>query len=305
MGRRLTPSTGALDGKIVVVTGGARGIGRAFTEGFLSAGARVAAIDISWKPSGASGDTDGKWMSDAQQRDDVLALTCDITDASQVQRAFDATIARFGTVDALCNNAALLQRHIYPPGGTPMPVLDTTNEDFRRMFEVNVFGTLTVTRQFVKPMLARRRGSVMTMVSSGVLMRSEGGAYALLRPDSREQPYMSSKAAIAHVMCYLADELRPQNVAVNCIVPLHARSTGYEEWAVAREKGRGSRGNTPYHPDHVQPLGCFLAQQDAQSGNTGKIFVSASWLPEHGHPIARWLAPDPESAEGQSRPASR
>lgn len=283
-----------LDGRVVVVTGGARGIGRAFVEGFLKAGARVAAIDLSWKPTGASNDTDSAWMNDAQQRDDVLALTCDITDEGQVKSALDATLARFGQVDALCNNAALLQRHVYPPGGTPMPVLDTKNDDFKRMYEVNVFGTLTVTRHFVRPMIDRGRGSVITMVSSGVLMRSEGAAYSLLRPDSREQPYMSSKAAIAHVMCYLGDELRPQNIAVNCIVPLHARSTGYEEWAVAREKGRGSRGNTPYHPDHVQPLGCFLAEQDARSGNTAKIWVAASWLPENGHPIAQWLAPDPE-----------
>jgi NAD(P)-dependent dehydrogenase (short-subunit alcohol dehydrogenase family) len=290
--RLIGPPLTGLDGRVVVVTGGARGIGRAFVEGFLVAGARVVAIDISWKPSGASYDTDDTWARQLRERDDAMTLECDITNEDQVARALESTLARFGAVDALCNNAALLQRHIYPPGGTPMPVMDTTTDDFRRMYEVNVFGQLTMTRSFARPMIERKRGSIMTMVSSGTLMRPDGGGFGYWRPDSREQPYMSSKAAIANAMAYLADELRVDNIAVNCIVPLHARSTGFEEWAVAREKGRGSRGNAPYAPAHVQPLGCFLAAQDAGSGNTGKIFVAHSWLPEHGYPVAQWLAPD-------------
>ncbi len=296
MERGLTPTAEpTLDGRVVVVTGGARGIGRAFVDGFLGAGARVVAVDVSWTPTGASNDADDSWMRRFEARDDTLALTCDITDDGQVQAALDETLRRFGTVDALCNNAALLQRHVYPPGGTPMPVLGTKTEDFRRMYEVNVFGTITMTRHFVRPMIDKQRGSVITMLSSGVLMRSDGGGFTYWRPESREQPYMSSKAAIGNVMGYLADELRPSNVAVNCITPLHARSTGFEEWAVAREKGRGSRGNTPYAPEHVQPLGVFLAAQDAVGGVTGRIFNAASWLPEHGYPVAQWLAPDPQS----------
>ena len=287
-----------LAGKVIVVTGAARGVGRAFAEGFFEQGARVVGIDISWKPSGLSNDTDATWADSMRSRDDALALTCDITNDEQVQLAFEATIAQFGTVDVLCNNAALLQRHVFPPGGTPTPVLSSTNADFRKMYDVNVFGTLGVTRAFVRPMIEKRRGSVFTMVSSGLLMRSEGGAYTLHRPDSREQPYMSSKAAIANIMCYLGDELREQNVAVNSLVPLHLRSTGYEEWAVAREKGRGSRGNTPYHPDHVKPLGCFLADQDAASGNTAKIWAAGPWLTEHGYDLRQWLAPDHEGPAG-------
>ncbi|MBV8087718.1 MAG: SDR family oxidoreductase [Chloroflexi bacterium] len=266
-------------------------MGRAFVDGYLQAGARVAALDLSWAPTGASNDVDDSWMRAMQARDDLLALTCDITDERQVEDAFQATTRRFGTVDALCNNAGMLQRHLFPPGG-PVKVLETTNEHFRRMYDVTVFGTLNVTRAFVRPMITQRRGSIFTVISSGALMRSEGGAYAWWRPDSREQPYMSAKSAIANIMGYLGDELRADNVAVNTFVPLHTRSTGFDEWADAREKGRGSRGTTPYHPRHVQPIGCFLADQDAASGNTGKIWVAQAWLPEHGYPLSDFLAPE-------------
>jgi NAD(P)-dependent dehydrogenase (short-subunit alcohol dehydrogenase family) len=282
----------ALKDKVVVVTGGARGMGRAFVEGYLKEGARVAALDLSWKPSGASNDVDGSWMEEMQRREDVLCLTCDITQEAQVKEAFEATMAKFGTVDALCNNAGMLQRHLFPPGGPVTIIGDTTNDDFRKMYEVTVFGTLLVTRWFVKPMIEKKRGSVFSVISSGALMRSDGGAFVLWRPDSREQPYMSAKAAVANIMCYMGDELREDNVAVNAFVPLHTRSTGFEEWASAREKGRGSRGPVPYHPNHVQPLGCFLADQDARTGNTAKIWVAQAWLTEHGYPISQYLWPD-------------
>jgi len=281
----------SLADRVIVVTGGARGMGRAFVDGYLRAGARVVAIDLSWQPSGASNDVDDTWMRQFQARDDTLALTCDITDAAQVETALQATLERFGTVDALCNNAGMLQRHLFPPGG-PITILETSNADFHKMYEVTVFGTLLVTRAFVRPMLENKRGSIFSVISSGALMRSDGGAYTLWRPNSREQPYMSAKSAVANIMCYLGDELREQNVAVNAFVPLHTRSTGFEEWADAREKTTGHRGPIPYHPNHVQPLGCFLAEQDARSGNTAKIWVAATWLTEHGYPIEQWLAPE-------------
>src|SRR5687767_5125309 len=103
--------------KVVVVTGAARGMGRAYVQGFLERGAKVAALDLSWKPTGYSGDRDDALTCELQQRDDALPLTCDITDVEQVQSAFDATIAKFGTVDVLINNASLRQIDLFPPTG--------------------------------------------------------------------------------------------------------------------------------------------------------------------------------------------
>jgi NAD(P)-dependent dehydrogenase (short-subunit alcohol dehydrogenase family) len=282
----------ALTNQVVVVTGGARGMGRAFVEGFLDAGARVAALDLSWEPSGASNDQDDSYRRAMEARDDVLTLTADITREEQVREAYAATLRKFGTVDVLVNNAGMLQRNLFPPGG-PITILETTNDDFRKMYDVNVFGTLTVTRYFIQPMIERRKGSIFSVVSNGTLLVHNGSTYVLLRPDSREQPYMSSKSALVNVMCYLADEVRAHNIAVNTFVPGHTRSTGFDEWREARIHAKGSGGRVPVGPRHVVPLALFLAQQDAQGGNTGKVWEALVWNQEHGHGgYDAWLAPD-------------
>jgi len=284
----------ALKDKVVVVTGAARGMGRAFVDGFLEAGAKVVGLDLSWRPSGASNDDDDGWTSGMASRGDVLTLTCDITHEDEVKQAYEAAIARFGTVHALCNNAGMLQRHLFPPGG-PVSILDdTTNNDFRKMYEVSVFGTLLVTRYFVQPMRKQKSGSIFSVASNGVLLRSEDGAYSLFRPTSREQPYMSSKAALTNVMCFLGEELREENIAVNILLPLHTRSTGFDEWEKAYFNTGGRQPQTPYHPNHLQPIGCFLADQNVASGNTAKVWNASVWLPEQGYPLAQWLSPDPK-----------
>src|SRR5207247_4569737 len=94
--------------------------------------------------------------------------------------------------------------------------------DFERMYAVNVFGTLRVTQQFIQPMIEHRRGSIVSVSSSGSAIDSGGtGVWTALRPNSREQPYMSSKSALMNFSLYLADEVKEHNIAVNVIFPGH------------------------------------------------------------------------------------
>lgn len=258
-----------LKGRVAVVTGAARGMGRALTEAFLAAGANVVAADRSW--AGVAGPDAG---------DNLLIATMDVTDDAAIDRVFRATIDRFGTVDVLVNNAALRQRDLFPPSGRTT-TLETRDADWERSFAVNVFGALKVTRRFIRPMLEKRRGSVVNTVSSGILHHSRGGAYVALRPDSREMPYQASKAALATMSFYLADEVREHNVAVNLIVPGHTRSTGFDEQARARRALGAPPGPPPLVPEHVVPLVLHLAGQDA-SGLTGRMFDVVQWNAEHG-----------------------
>ncbi len=77
-----------LEGKVVAKTGAARGMGRAFTEAFLDQGAKVVAMDISWEPSGFSGDRDDAFMRRlAEETGDVIVATVDVTDNSQINDA--------------------------------------------------------------------------------------------------------------------------------------------------------------------------------------------------------------------------
>jgi 1,1a-dihydroxy-1-hydro-9-fluorenone dehydrogenase len=248
-------------------------MGAAYVRGFLGEGARVVASDRHWTGVEA-------WRDELSANDRTLALDMDLTSDEQIDAAYAATMDKFGTVDVLVNNAGMRQRDLFPPHGR-VTTLETSDDDFLRMYNVNVFGTLRVIRRFIRPMIEQKRGSIISVVSSGMLIDSTGGAYKALRPDSREQPYMSSKAALANMTCYLADEIREHNIAANVVVPGHARTTGFDEQNRARLE-RGARlGPRPMVPEHIVPIVMYLASQNA-STVTGRIFDVMTWNVEHG-----------------------
>lgn len=259
-------------------------MGRAYVQAFLEKGARVAGLDLSWRPTGLSNDRDDVFYRELAARDDALMLICDITDNEQIQEAYDATIKKFGTVDVLINNACVLPRLQFPPTGD-MRILDTTDTDWENHFEVSVFGTLKVARAFIRPMLAQERGSVIAVSSGGgnTVPYGDGVSWVARRPFSREMPYQSAKAAVTALFCYLADEVRANNIAVNVINPTGARTTGFDERTAARalmgpaeaeQVGPGFRGA---QPEHVVPLALYLAEQEGRTGVTGRAFDAIEW----------------------------
>lgn len=262
-----------LGGRVVVVTGAARGMGAAYVKGFLSAGAKVVATDKSW-----AGVDD--FQRELTANRGALALEVDVTNDIQIDKACEAVLQKFGTVDVLVNNAAMLQMTLFPPTGR-LTTLETRDEDWVKMFAVNVFGVLKVTRRFVKPMIEQQRGSIINVVSSGILNFSRGGGYTAFRPWSREMPYMSSKAALATMSFYLADEVKPYNISVNLIIPGHTRGSWFDDTTRARVAVGMRAGYRPAVPEHVIPLALFLASQDA-NGVTGKMFDALEWNLEHG-----------------------
>ena len=274
---------GELEGKVVAITGAARGMGRAFTQAYLDAGAKVVAMDLSWEPSGFSTDDDESYVKDLRSNNNAIVCTTDVSNDADLDAAFDATMAEWGTCDVLINDAAMRSRNLFPPTGRRL-TLDTSDEDWTRMFAINVFGALKVTRRFVKPMIEKKSGSIMSVISSGALHSSFGGAQMAFRPSSVEMPYQSTKAALLTMMFYLADEIKKDNVAVNLMVPGHTRTTGFDEQNIARrEQGMGnSRAPLPLTPQHIVPLALFLGGRDAASGVTGKCFDATTWNIEHG-----------------------
>ena len=262
-----------LKNRVVVITGGARGMGRAYANAFLEAGAKVVASDYIWHD-------DDAFDPALEKAARVLTLSMDVTKDDQIDRAYDATMKAFGTVDVLINNAAMRQRDLFPPTGRTT-TLDTKDSDWERLFAVNVFGALKVTRRFIRPMIENKRGSIINIVSSGILNHSHGGAYQALRPNSREMPYMSSKAALATMSFYLADEVKEHNVAVNVMIPGHTRTTGFDDQNRARLALGSKPGPQPVVPEHMVPLALLLASGDA-STLTGRMFDVMTWNEEHG-----------------------
>jgi NAD(P)-dependent dehydrogenase (short-subunit alcohol dehydrogenase family) len=261
--------------RVVVITGAARGIGRAYTIGFLSAGAKVVATDRSW----AGVDELDPALTAAGKN--LLVADMDLTDEAQIDRVYASALERFGTVDVLVNNAGMRQRDLFPPTGQ-VTLLETKDSDWEKSFAVNVFGTLKVIRRFIRPMIEQRRGSIISTVSSGMLHHSHGGGYSAFRPNSREMPYQSAKAALATMSFYLADEVREHNVAVNIVIPGHTRTTGFDDQNRARvARGAAVPAVLPLVPDHMVPIVLHLAAQDA-STLTGRMFDAPTWNVEHG-----------------------
>ena len=257
---------GELSGRVVVVTGAARGIGQACVRGFLDAGAVVAGLDRSWDGAAADG---------------VLALEADITDADALAAARDRVVARFGTVDVLVNNAALRQRDLYPPDGV-RDILDTADADWERMLAVNLMGTLKTTRAFIAPMLAQGRGSVVNVGSRGSLVRPVAdGVWGGGHPAYRNQPYDASKAALSSLTFYLAEEVRDRNVAVNLLFPGATDTTGSAA-IIAGRRAAGIRTPDLLRPEHVVPLALHLAGQEGATGETGLAFDALRWNRAHG-----------------------
>ncbi len=273
-GLKVAEKQSDLQDRVVVVTGAARGMGRAYAEGFLEAGAKVVTADKSW-----TGVDDFRQGLDANGN--ALVVEMDVTDDIQIGKAYQAAMERFGAIDVLVNNAAMLQMTLYPPTGR-LTTLETRDEDWLRMFNVNVIGALKVTRQFIRPMIEKQRGSIINVVSSGILNFSRGGGYAALRPGSREMPYMATKAALATMSFYLAEEEAKQyNISVNLIIPGHTRGSWFDDTVRARIAAGMRAGQKPVAPAHVVPLALFLASQDGK-GVTGKMFDALEWNREHG-----------------------
>lgn len=183
-----------LAGKVIVVTGGSRGIGQAIAGACLDAGAQVVIA------SRKQADLD-RAAGELAGRGEVLAHACHTGKAEDVDALFAAAIARFGKVDGAVNNAAT-----NPYFG---PLIDIPDAAMEKTLEVNVRGYLYVARAFVKH--AQRRGGGGSIVNIA--------SVAGLRAAPMQGFYGATKAAVISMTQTLAFELGGQNIRVNAIAP--------------------------------------------------------------------------------------
>jgi len=178
--------------RVAVVTGGARGIGRAIGEWFLRAGWRVALID-------RDAATLLRTAAELGAPGRVLALQTDVSLPAQVAQAAIAVPERFGRVDALVNNAGV---------AAFKPTLDTTFEEWRDVMATNLDGAFLCTQAFGALMVRQGRGAVVNIASiSG------------LRASTMRVAYGTSKAALIHLTKQHAVELGNVGVRVNAVAP--------------------------------------------------------------------------------------
>lgn len=172
-------------GRVVVVTGGARGIGAAIAARFASDDATVVVVDT-------------QAPDRAEPR--VRYEAADITDADGVALLFDRIADEHGSIDVLVNNAGIWFRR---------PFTEITVDEWDRVLAVNLRGVFLCTRAALPHMVAAGAGVVLNIGSqAGVTVTRGQGAH-----------YHASKAAVSHLTKAIAFELGPMNVRVNCVAP--------------------------------------------------------------------------------------
>ena len=188
----MTTGHPSFEGRTVLVTGAAGGLGRALALGFSAAGARIVALDRD-----AAGLDSLRAELESAGRD-CLALPCDVTDATACERAIAAGVERFGRLDVLVNNAGLSHRSAF--AHTDLAVI-------RRVMEVNFFGAVNCTRAAL-PALVAARGLVIAVSS-----------VAGYTPLIARTGYAASKHAMHGFFESLRTEVAPQGVAVMMVCP--------------------------------------------------------------------------------------
>ncbi len=180
-----------LDGKSALITGAARGIGRAFAEAYVREGAAVAIGDINIERARETAAAIGP---------SAYAVDLDVTDQASIDKAVAEIESRTGGIDILVNNAALFDL---------APVAEITRESYDKLFAVNVAGTLFTLQAVAKSMIARRRGGKI------INMASQAGR----RGEPLVAVYCATKAAVISLTQSAALNLIPHGIYVNAIAP--------------------------------------------------------------------------------------
>ena len=246
-----------LAGQVALVTGAARGLGRACAIALAQAGADVAlGLRDAASPDGV---TLAATIRGLGRR--ALPLQMDVTRRAEIDAAVAAALREFGRVDVLVNNAGI---------GPPNPAEAVTEEDFDHTLAVNVKGTFFVSQAVGRVMLWQRAGRIISL-------SSQAGFVAL----PTESVYCMSKAAIAHLTKCLAVEWAPFGINVNAVAPTFIRTPGTVKWLAddafrAELLGRIPLGRVG-EPVDVAGAVVFLASPAAAMITGTTLLIDGGW----------------------------
>ncbi len=184
----------SLSGRIVLVTGAGRGIGRAIAERFAGAGSTVAVNDIDGEAAAGTAD------AISQRGGTAIVTPADVSDSSGVAAMVDAVMAEYGRIDVLVNNAGIVSPMLH--------FLEADEAWWRRIIDVNLTGHFLVSHPVARIMAKNGGGSIINM--------SSGGA---TRAHRSFTAYDATKGGIEALTRAMALDLGPYNVRVNALVP--------------------------------------------------------------------------------------
>jgi NAD(P)-dependent dehydrogenase (short-subunit alcohol dehydrogenase family) len=240
---RLGP--GRLAGKTAIVTGGARGIGRHYSQALAAEGARVMIADI------ADGKALAEEIAGRHGADSVASAKFDVSDEKAVKHLVAQTVERFGQIDVLVNNAALYSAL------RPRNFSEWDTETWDKVMAINVRGPYLMVRHVAPHMMKRRSGKIINIAS--------GSTY---KGVPRMLPYVTSKGAIIALTRSLSRELGEYGIAVNSLTPGFILSdTGLENSTHVEEERVPVRNSRAFkrdaYPEDLLGALVFLASSDS------------------------------------------
>ena len=232
-----------LQGKVAIVTGGAKGIGRHYSLALATNGARVMIADIA--------DGSEAVAEIAKAGGEAASTICDVADEASVKAMVAETVKQFGGIDILVNNAALYATL------TPRPFDEWDTELWDKVMAVNIKGTYLPSRHVARHMIEKKRGKIINIAS--------GAPYKGI---PRMLPYVTSKGAIIAFTRALSRELGAYNINVNTLSPGFTLSdTGLANTVHVeeeRERARAGRAlKRDAYPEDLLGALVFLASDDS------------------------------------------
>ena len=238
-----------LEGKNALITGAARGIGLAFAKAYVSEGARVSIADI---------EIDRARDAAAEMGQKAIAVEMDVTRQDSIEAAVSKTVEAFGQIDILINNAALF---------TAAPLVEIERQDYQRVFDVNVAGTLFTMQAVARHMIERGiKGRIINMASQ-----------AGRRGEPLVAVYCATKAAVISLTQSAGLNLIEHGINVNAIAPgvvdgehwdgvdaFFARYEGKKPGQKKKEVGAAVPYGRMGTPEDLTGMAVFLASDEAE-----------------------------------------
>lgn len=272
-----------LEGRVAIVTGGARGIGRAIVEEFLREGARVILADNGVSISGET--TEQGAAESVAASLGAVAFSEDVSAPGAAQRLTQLALERFGAVDVVVNNAAILRDAF---------IFKARREDFERVIATNLtapFALLAAATPTMREQARQGRapGRIVNIVSSAGLIGNFG-----------QSAYAASKAGLFGLTRVVAMDMARSKVACNAIAPFAATRVTESIQPANEEQARYKSRALRIPPRHVARIAAFLASNAHEV--TGQLFgvrARELFLFSQPRPVARTEVPDADPWDGR------
>jgi 3-oxoacyl-[acyl-carrier protein] reductase len=236
-----------LAGRVAIVTGGARGIGKAIVERFVADGARVAFTYNSSEEAALE-------LCKALGEENAMAVRCDVADSAQIDTLVEKVISAWGKIHILVNNAGITKDGL---------VMRMSRSDFDDVLTTNLTSAFLTTKAVLRPMMSERWGRIINISSVVGMIGNPGQAN-----------YVASKAGLIGLSKSVAREVSSRNILVNCIAPGYIQSDMTDKLNDKQREDllaliplkRIGQG------EDIAAMAAFLAS-DASSYVTGQVFA--------------------------------